>query len=204
VTKAGDAGTFFPLQSLVDDFLQSDRDGFLQKHPDAILLFDELALGDDPGFQTLAKKPGGPAEKGRGAREKLEDRVEGRWVFPLKKRDDKFACMITMGRAANNVMRLNVPSVSKFHAYFTHVARDGVWYIADANSSNGTFIDGAELPPSHGKVPLRNGSNLRFGPDVTGRFYDASALWELLQSFARDTSSGEGAIPREAPNPAGG
>lgn len=204
MTKAGEAGTFFPLQSLVDDFLQSDKKGFLEKHPDAALVFDELTLGDDPGFQTLAKKPEGKGAPARDAREKLTTRADGRWVFPLKKRDDKFACMITMGRAANNVLRLNVPSVSKFHCYFTHVARDGVWYIADANSSNGTFIDGAELPPSHGKVPLKNGSSLRFGPDVTGRFYDANALWELLQSFARGDSSGEGAILREAPDPAGG
>ena len=88
--------------------------------------------------------------------------------------------MITVGRAANNGMRINVGSVSKFHAYFTHVARDKCWYLADAHSSNGTFINGKELPPSHGKTRLENGSILRFGPDVTAQYFEAEGVWEML------------------------
>jgi hypothetical protein len=197
VTRAGDAGTFVSLESLVEDFLALDRDAFLAKHPDDVIVFDELALGEDPGFQTLAKKPPGKDGAVRGAREKLLDRLgETRWVFPLKKPTNKFAAMITIGRAANNALRLNVPSVSKFHAYLTHVAREGAWYVADANSSNGTFLEGQDLPPSHGKVKLEAGSALRFGPDVTGRFYDAAAVWELLQNL-RDQGSAEGPVLRD-------
>jgi hypothetical protein len=201
VTKAGDQGAFTPLESLIEDFLALDRTAFLEKHPDAVIVFDDLNLGAEVGgtFQTLAKKPEKHGNTTRGAREKLLDRLEGKWVFPLRKKDDKFACMITIGRAANNVMRLNVASVSKFHAYFTHVARDKGWYIADANSSNGTFIDGQDLPPSHGKIPLKNGMSMRFGPDVTGRFYDCNALYDLLQSYTRDSSSAEGPILRDQP-----
>jgi hypothetical protein len=201
VTKAGEMGMFAPLETFIEDFLALDRTAFLEKHPNAVVVFDDLNLGTEVGatFQTLAKKPQQHASAARGTREKLMDRLEGKWVFPLRKKDDKFACMITVGRAANNVMRLNVASVSKFHAYFTHVARDKNWYIADANSSNGTFIDGQDLPPSHGKVPLKNGLTLRFGPDVTGRFYEANALYDLLQGYTRDSSSAEGPLlPRDA------
>lgn len=200
MTTAGDAGTMIPLESLVEDFLAAtgDREAFLAKHPNAALVFDDLAFGDDvTGFQTLAKKPSTAADDlTRGPREKILDRLEGkRWLFALK-RGAKFASMITVGRAANNALRLNVPSVSKFHAYFTFVARESGWYIADANSSNGTFIDGADLPPSHGKVPLKSGAHLRFGPDVTARFYEAAALWDLLQGYMRDSSSGAFKLPR--------
>jgi hypothetical protein len=200
VTTAGDAGTLIPLESVVEEFLAAagDRDAFLAKHPNAVLVFDDLAFGEDvTGFQTLAKKPASAtaADPTRGPREKILDRLEGKkWLFPLK-RGAKFASMVTVGRAANNAMRLNVPSVSKFHAYFTFVARESSWYIADANSSNGTFIDGQDLPPSHGKVPLKSAAHLRFGPDVTARFYEAAALWDLLQGFMRDSSSGVFKLP---------
>lgn len=201
MTQAGDAGMFVPLESLVEDFLASEKDAFLQRHPDAVLVFDELAIGDDPGFQTLAKKPGPqPDDATRSARDRLLDRLQGdegkKWIFPLK-RGAKFASMITIGRAANNALRLNVPSVSKFHAYFTYVAREAAWYLADANSSNGTFIDGQDLPPSHGKVQLTSGASLRFGPDVTARFYEPAALWELLQGYL-NAGSGVFKLPRDA------
>lgn len=201
MTRAGDAGIFMPLESLVEDFLGGAREAFLEQHPNAVLVFDELAIGDDPGFQTLAKKPGPqPDEATRSARDRLLDRLQGdegkKWIFPLT-RGAKFASMITVGRAANNALRLNVPSVSKFHAYFTHVAREGCWYLADANSSNGTFIDGQDLPPSHGKVLLKSGASLRFGPDVTARFYEAEALWELLQGYLT-SGSGVFKLPPDA------
>ncbi len=201
MTQAGDAGMFVPLESLVEDFLAVGQEEFLARHPDAVLVFDELAIGDDPGFQTLAKKPGPQADEAtRSARDRLLDRLQGdegkKWVYALK-RGAKFASMITMGRAANNTLRLNVPSVSKFHAYFTYVARDGAWYLADANSSNGTFIDGQDLPPSHGKVPLKSGASLRFGPDVTARFYEPAALWDLLQGYLT-SGSGVFKLPRDA------
>lgn len=200
MTTAGDAGTLIPLESLVEDFLAAagDRDAFLQKHPNAVLVFDDLAFGEDvTGFQTLAKKPAsGAPDLTQGPREKILGRLEGKkWLFPLK-RGAKFASMVTVGRAANNALRLNVPSVSKFHAYFTFVARESSWFLADANSSNGTFIDGQDLPPSHGKVPLKSAAHLRFGPDVTARFYEAAALWDLLQGYMRDSSSGAFKLPR--------
>lgn len=198
MTTAGDAGTLIPLESLVEDFLAGDREAFLAKHPNAVLVFDELDFGDDvTGFQTLAKKPASEAaDATRGPREKILDRLEGKkWLFPLK-RGAKFASMVTVGRAANNALRLNVPSLSKFHAYFTYVARESSWYLADANSSNGTFIDGQDLPPSHGKVLLKSAAHLRFGPDVTARFYEAAALWDLLQGYMRDSSSGAFKLPR--------
>lgn len=201
------ATTFVPLGKIVEDFVNHDRKTFISGHPDPVILFDELGApsGPEAGFQTLTKQVRDtPADSPKSAREKILSRLEGgqRVVCPLRRQSDKFASMITVGRAANNVLRLNVASVSKFHAYITHVARENCWYIADANSSNGTFIDGNELPPSHGKVPLKSGSTLRFGPDCTGQFFTADGLWELLHGALGE--SGEfRTLPLEPPPPGG-
>ncbi len=186
-----------PLAVLVEDFVRLDRDAWLAAHPDAMIVFDELGPSDETaGFQTLnvggkQKKPAAEGEP-QDEQARILGRLDTkRFVFPLRKQADKFACMITVGRVATNTLRLNIASVSKFHAYLTHVAREDAWYLADANSSNGTFLDGAELPPSHGKVPLRSGAHLRFGPDVTGNFYTAAGFWDLLQRLRGDAGSGE-------------
>jgi hypothetical protein len=166
---------------LVEAIMAQDKDGFLEKHPESLLVIDNP--GDDAenaSFQTV--DVGGKSTSGDGRREKLIKRLSGAGscVYVLKREANKFASMVTVGRAANNGMRINVGSVSKFHAYFTHVARDKCWYLADAHSSNGTFIDGKELPPSHGKHRLENGSILRFGPDVTAQYFEAEGVWEML------------------------
>ncbi len=178
--------SFVAVTELIDDFLSLEREGFLGKHPTALLLVDNPGEDEEnASFQTLAS-----AEPGS-AKERLLGRLgTGRWAFRLSTDANKFASMITVGRAAGSGMRLNVPSVSKFHAYLTHVARDDCWYLADANSSNGTFVDGEELPPSHGKLRLKNGAMLRFGPDVTAQYYEAAGLWQMLHERLGETPEG--------------
>jgi hypothetical protein len=92
-----------------------------------------------------------------------------------------FANMITVGRATNNDIALEVSSISKFHAYFTKDAREGRWFLHDAGSSNGTWLDGERLAGSHAKAPLRDGASIQLGPDARARFFQATALLDLLQ-----------------------
>lgn len=175
---------YIPLSQVVEE-CGSDKQAFLQAFPHALLLLDDIGEPDSEvgQFQTIAAAK---VEEGGPVLSKLLTKLPGasaqKWVVPLDNRAKKFACILTVGRAANNDLRLNVPSLSKFHAYFTHVAKDGCWYLADANSSNGTFINGRELPPSHGKVRLDHGAFIRFGPDVTAHFYLSESFWELLHS----------------------
>ncbi|RMG15631.1 MAG: FHA domain-containing protein [Planctomycetota bacterium] len=171
---------FLPLKALVEAVMSQDKETWLEKHPDAFLILDNPGDGvENASFQTI---DAGRAKSGGGKAEEILRKLSaaGSYVFLLRREKNKFASMITVGRAANNALRLNVGSVSKFHAYFTYVARDGCWYLADAHSSNATFVDGKELPPSHGKQPVRSGSVLRFGPDVTAQFFDAEGFWDML------------------------
>ena len=175
------------MSALVEDFLALDREAFLAAHPDALMVVDNPGEeGENASFQTLAAGGSGDTSSARHGR-LLERLGAARWAFVLERDENKFASMRTVGRDANSDVRLNVPSVSKFHAYFTHVARESAWYLADANSSNGTFLNGAELPPSHGKVRLDCGATLRFGPDVTAAFYDAEGFWQMLEQRMTET-----------------
>ncbi|MGE0713409.1 MAG: FHA domain-containing protein [Planctomycetota bacterium] len=175
------------MSKLLESFLTLSRDEFLEAHPYPVVVTDNPGTDlDNAHFHTIAAAPDAGASSTDHAR--LLERVErvGKWAFQLKKKG-RFASMLTVGRAANSDLRLNVPSVSKFHAYFTHVAREKAWYLSDANSSNGTFVSGKEIPPSHGKVKLECGVTLRFGPDVTCQFLTAEGVWAMFSDRITDT-----------------
>jgi hypothetical protein len=135
--------------------------------------------GTDFDIQTKAKPS--VAEKHEEVKKKLDEAARVTYVCPLVKRDvNKFASMITLGRAANNDIRLNLPSISKFHAYFTHVQSNNTWYVADANSSNGTFVNGERLKSDRNRLKLENGAAIRLGTDVTMRFFESKSFYEFL------------------------
>ncbi|WP_428262938.1 FHA domain-containing protein [Haliangium sp.] len=98
-------------------------------------------------------------------------------VFPLaKKPGAPFADMITVGRTSNNDVVLKDVTVSRFHAFFRE--RDGVWYVCDAGSKNGTMLRGAPLP-ARKETELTSGDVVRIG-DIVTTFYTAEDLFEVL------------------------
>lgn len=73
----------------------------------------------------------------------------------------------TIGRAECD-LEINVASVSRRHAQITDLG-NGQYAIKDLNSSNGTKLDGNKITPGQ-NYPLKNGSFLDFGKEVTLRF----------------------------------
>ncbi len=72
---------------------------------------------------------------------------------------------ITIGRATSNAIwevGLQDPSVSRPHARLSHI--DGRWYLADLNSSNGTFINNKQIA-GDGHA-LKNGDHITFGTTI--------------------------------------
>jgi len=103
-------------------------------------------------------------------------------VYRVAKRATKnvFEGMINVGRAANNDIILDFQAVSKFHAYFTKdMATDSV-YLTDADSTNGTFINGLRLRP-HQKYVLGEGDALSFAQQAEVKYYTPGALYDLLE-----------------------
>ncbi len=82
---------------------------------------------------------------------------------------------ITVGRAANNDIMLDDPTVSRFHASFQQEPRTGVWHLQDAESQNGTYVGDARVD-ARIPAPLASGASLRFG--------EVRVLFLLPESFA--------------------
>ncbi len=84
-------------------------------------------------------------------------------VFPLRKHPTKpngFALGITLGRATNNDLPLNHPSVSRFHAW-VQLEPSGEIRLFDTGESSGTLCDGR--PVSGLGAPLSDGARVRLG-----------------------------------------
>lgn len=96
-----------------------------------------------------------------------------------KKARGKFAKMITVGRTPSNDVMVEGASVSKFHAYFYSDERG--WFIQDANSSNGTYLDGQAVS-AESPTALRDGVALQFSPDTRYRFFTAQGLFDFLRA----------------------
>ena len=141
----------------------------------------ELGESADPIEKTEYFRDPDSEPPTKPASPKKEEAPLATYVCPLvKSHENKFASMITVGRAANNDIRLKLASVSKFHAYFTHVQSNNTWYVGDANSSNGTFVNGERLKTEKNRTRLENGAAVRIGPDVAARFFDARSFFEFL------------------------
>lgn len=142
---------------------------FLDELRDPHLLIPNLApagTADEPtSFATMRFTPG--ARGGRG---------EGNMIIPVRKRRDSnaFAMMITLGRAPNNDLVIPDQRVSKFHAYFRKLGQQ--WMINDANSMNGTWVDGQPIP-SDRSAPLKSGSTIRLAETLEMIFLESEGLY---------------------------
>jgi hypothetical protein len=127
--------------------------------------------------RTLVIDPSqAPAEPMRGPLPSSELRVyavrnTGRSPYPR---------IITVGRTRNNDVVLPDIVISKFHAFFKE--EDHTFFLSDADSRNGTFVDGKPVPSTkQGKaVSVNPGAKVRFGM-IELWFVDAAGLAELVR-----------------------
>jgi pSer/pThr/pTyr-binding forkhead associated (FHA) protein len=99
-------------------------------------------------------------------------------VRAVKKTQEAFANMITVGRTANNDIQLHDTRVSRFHAFFREAA--GKLELGDAGSRHGTFVDGVRLEPKGPTLPVRAGNVVTFA-DLEFTLCDPGACWDRLQ-----------------------
>lgn len=94
-----------------------------------------------------------------------------------------FSMGVTVGRVETNDVALDDASVSRFHAWLQLDERTQQWFLTDAESKNGTFLDGAQVPPKQ-RIGLRDGSKLKFG-DVEVTFMLAPSLLAFVEQRFR-------------------
>ncbi len=106
---------------------------------------------------------------------------EGYVVIPIKKAEGRpFPERIGIGRTRGTDILLQSNDISKYHAYFT--TEGGDWFLFDANSSNGTFVNGERLP-AMSKTAIQDGFLLSFGSRLC-MFRSAMGFLDLVESIA--------------------
>ncbi|MGE0707198.1 MAG: FHA domain-containing protein [Planctomycetota bacterium] len=107
-------------------------------------------------------------------------------VAPLRKSQrNPFCGVITVGRARTNDVRLAAPSVSKIHALL-YPGQDP-WRIQDNDSTNGTWVNGAALPPRELRG-LASASELTLGR-VRCVFLEPAGVLALCSFVPREQAS---------------
>lgn len=181
------------------DFLLSvaglGREKFLSRITDPYLCFTDLpglaeqqqqeAVLTRP-FRTLREADSTPPVPSKLLERGLKGDLGIVGVIPVRKEagSNAFTMMITLGRAPNNDLVIPDRRVSKFHLYFQHGPRG--WTLTDANSTNGTAIDGLELEP-RATVALHSGIELELSGTVRAVFLEPPALYELVVETCWDT-----------------
>jgi hypothetical protein len=115
------------------------------------------------------------------------------WIFRVCPRDpERNEGAVTLGRDAGCDVVLADGSVSSLHARFTLRLEepdddedDGKrFFVEDAGSSNGTFIDGEAIPPA---TPSRveDQASIRFGPQVKVQFFTSAGFFQFMDFYRR-------------------
>jgi hypothetical protein len=94
-----------------------------------------------------------------------------------KTRENVFKARITVGRTGNNDLKLDDPSVSRFHAWLEPT--DEAWVLVDAGSRNGTFVAGRRLA-ARAPARLANAAAVRVG-GVPLTFFTAQGFLQFLE-----------------------
>ena len=99
-----------------------------------------------------------------------------------KTRENVFKERITVGRTGNNDLKLDDPSVSRFHAWLEMGAE--AWVLVDAGSRNGTYLAGRRLAARQ-PAPLTNALAVRVGA-VQLTFFTAEGFLDFLERRAQE------------------
>ncbi|RME03353.1 MAG: FHA domain-containing protein [Planctomycetota bacterium] len=109
----------------------------------------------------------------------LKNTSEDVCVIPLKKKDSPTQMqMITLGRTANNDIHLPFKGISKLHAYFK--IHNLQTTITDADSTNGTFVNGKKLKSSQATL-LKDRDILSFAKLFHFFYFSPSALYHYFR-----------------------
>jgi FHA domain len=171
----------FAIEHFADDSHRLDATAFKGRHGDAFL----VRRGSlDPGrrperpqrtvvMEEVLTLPDAPLKGPRPSKNLLVIPVvaTGRSPYPS---------MVTVGRTRNNDVVLPDVVVSKFHAFFR--VEGGKFFVQDADSRNGTWVDGKPVPAKNAGKPVLvpSGARMKFGL-LDFWFLSAAGLQDLVR-----------------------
>ncbi len=153
-------------------------DGFGKLFPHPFLVeVTTQAYADARGFQTRSGNESFEEMMKRGFASDVRPASK---IFPIAKRTAAFPDKVSVGRAKNTDLMIPDGDLSKLHAYFT---REGeAWRLADADSKNGTFVNGRRLRAGESRA-LRDDDIVWFGPRLFYRFLQPLTLHARLAAL---------------------
>jgi hypothetical protein len=165
---------------MLEDFAQlaasHSRESFVAFFSHPFLVGEAVLRQPQPGRRTLGFESGRTFSAEEQA---LAKREAARLVLAVKKSQTTFPSMITVGRTKNNDIVVPDLMISKFHAFFRHVATE--YDLADAGSQNGTRVGDQVVVPKGPPVRVRLGDVIHFAA-LRFKFVDAGACWDELHS----------------------
>ena len=178
-TAIADDGSLKDYQELKAQFSRAE---FVEHFNFPFLVFDWSDIEEDEedfDFNTMCL----PQEQAnRLMRKALVRTASSKLIRLVKKGANVFEGMINVGRAGNCDIVIDAASVSKFHAYFAKDGTDGQHYVCDANSTNGTYVNGERVAP-HEKKALTDGDTVSFGRHAHLSFHTAEGCHDLLEKI---------------------
>ena len=150
-----------PLLDYVALYQRVGRGAFAREHHYPVLVRKDVAADSlNVGFHTAFSDSSG-ARPPRRPRSALA--LNGPVVRIEKRVGAPFAERIGVGRARNVDVCLALPRLSKFHAFFSCSDDLSKFFLTDAGSKNGTFVNGQQLEQRHA-AELQNGDEVGLGP----------------------------------------
>jgi hypothetical protein len=173
-----------PARDVLSAALRWTREEFVSNNPWLFLVGEPMVQAPRVAMKTLVNAPAlrriDTAAPEAPVSQEQQSSVE-LIVVPIRKRQDVFPEMITVGRTANNDIVIPDATISKFHAYFK--STDTSLELFDAGSRNGTRVMGRVLTPKQ-SVEVSLGTRIRFGSiDLVIR--GAAETWELIRKRDR-------------------
>jgi hypothetical protein len=101
------------------------------------------------------------------------------FVEKAQRTHNAFPMGITLGRVESNDIIIDDASVSRFHAWLQFDERQKTWMLCDAQSKNGTWLDGTTVAQG-ARVPLHDGAVIKLG-QASLRFLMPQTMLQLLR-----------------------
>ncbi len=161
-----------PLEALARE-LDSDRRRFAEVHVHPVLLWSPPLSAADSIGQTLAPSATPRARRGRAVA-----------IEVVKATGNAFAFGVTVGNADGNDLVLKNERVSRFHAFFQRGPAGAS--LVDAESTNGTFLDGVRLLPNR-PAALLPAARISFGGETVTYLEPARLVANLEEMLRRPT-----------------
>ncbi|MEM6961473.1 MAG: FHA domain-containing protein [Myxococcota bacterium] len=98
-----------------------------------------------------------------------------------KGEDSPYSDRVSVGRTKQSDIQILHRSVSKFHAYF--ISKENQWFLVDANSKNGTFVNSKRVEPNSNGLLVDDRTIVTFGKRSL-RYHLPKGLFEILKNLS--------------------